>query len=46
MNLWTRITRLARSLKKLGSAFRDKADYEKAYALHQLQWLSMRRLGF
>ncbi|HET9238640.1 MAG TPA: hypothetical protein VFO10_15370 [Oligoflexus sp.] len=36
---------LARSLKKLGSYYRDKADYEKAYALHQLQWLYMRRLG-
>lgn len=36
---------LARSLKKLGTYYRNKADYEKAYALHQLQWLYMRRLG-
>jgi hypothetical protein len=36
---------LARSLKKLGTYYRNKADYEKAYTLHQLQWLYMRRLG-
>jgi hypothetical protein len=36
---------LARSLKKLGITWRDRRDYEKAYTLHQLQWLYMRRVG-
>ncbi|WP_141734240.1 hypothetical protein [Oligoflexus tunisiensis] len=36
---------LARSLKKLGAHYRDRRDYERAYTLHQLQWLYMRRVG-
>jgi hypothetical protein len=36
---------LARSLNRLGTYYRNKGEYERAYALHQLQWLYMRRLG-
>jgi tetratricopeptide (TPR) repeat protein len=36
---------LARSLKKLGAYYRDQEDYDRAYTMHQLQWLYMRRVG-
>ncbi|MDQ3232117.1 MAG: hypothetical protein M3Q07_09875 [Pseudobdellovibrionaceae bacterium] len=36
---------LARSLKKLGAYYRDQEDFERAYTLHQIQWLYMRRVG-
>lgn len=36
---------LARSLKKLGTYYRDRNQMEEAYTLHQLQWLYMRRFG-
>jgi len=36
---------LARSLKKLGTYYRDKQDFVEAYTLHQMQWLYMRRVG-
>ncbi len=36
---------LARSLRKLGVYYRDKQDPVGAYAVHQLQWLYMKRVG-
>ncbi len=36
---------LARSLKKLGTYYRDRQELGEAYTLHQMQWLYMRRVG-